>query len=38
MERVGMRRELHAVGEALHRSSGWSDTFSYAVLASEWSV
>lgn len=38
MERVGMRRELHAVGDALHRSAGWSDTFSYAVLASEWSV
>ncbi len=36
MERVGMRREVHAVGDALHRSSGWSDTFSYAVLADEW--
>jgi len=33
-----MRRELPAVGDALHRSAGWSDTFSYAVLASEWSV
>ena len=38
MERVGMRRELHAVGDALHRSAGWSDTFSYAVLASERSL
>ena len=36
MERVGMRREVHAVRDALHRSSGWSDTFSYAVLADEW--
>lgn len=37
MERVGMRRELHAVGDALHRSAGWTDTLAYAVLADEWS-
>lgn len=36
MERIGMRRELHAVADALHRSSGWMDTFTYAALASEW--
>ncbi len=38
MERIGMRRELHAVGDALHRSAGWRDTFAYAALASEWQV
>jgi RimJ/RimL family protein N-acetyltransferase len=36
MERIGMRRELHAVGDALHRSGGWRDTFAYAALADEW--
>jgi RimJ/RimL family protein N-acetyltransferase len=36
MERIGMRKELHAVADALHRSSGWMDTFTYAALASEW--
>ena len=36
MERVGMRRELHAVGDALHRSGVWLDTYGYALLASEW--
>lgn len=36
MERVGMRRETHAVAEALHRSRGWSDSYAYAILASEW--
>lgn len=37
MERVGMRRELHAVGDALHRSGRWLDTVGYALLADEWS-
>ena len=37
MERVGMRRELHAVADALHRSGEWCDTYGYALLASEWS-
>ena len=36
MERVGMRRELHAVGESLHRSGRWLDTVGYALLAEEW--
>jgi RimJ/RimL family protein N-acetyltransferase len=36
MERVGMRREGHAVAESLHRSGQWLDTVSYAVLAEEW--
>jgi RimJ/RimL family protein N-acetyltransferase len=38
MERVGMRRESHAVRESLHRSGRWLDTVSYAVLADEWPV
>jgi RimJ/RimL family protein N-acetyltransferase len=36
MERVGMRRESHAVADALHRSGRWLDTVTYAVLATEW--
>jgi len=36
MERVGMRREAHAVGESLHRSGEWLDTVGYAVSADEW--
>ena len=36
MERVGMRREGHAIANALHRSGQWLDTLTYAVLATEW--
>ena len=36
MERVGMRRELHAVRESLHRSGRWLDTVGHAILAEEW--
>ncbi len=36
MERVGMRRELHAVAESLHRSGEWLDGLGYAILAEEW--
>ncbi|KGN30515.1 hypothetical protein N802_06780 [Knoellia sinensis KCTC 19936] len=35
MERVGMRRELHAVRDALHRSGEWMDTLGYALLRSD---
>ena len=38
MERLGMRREQHAVGDALHRSGAWSDSYGYALLATEWEV
>ena len=38
MERVGMRRELHAVRESLHRSGRWLDTVGYAMLKDEWSL
>jgi RimJ/RimL family protein N-acetyltransferase len=37
MERVGMRRELHAVRASLHRSGRWLDTVGYAILEDEWS-
>ncbi len=37
MERVGMRREQHAVRESLHRSGRWLDTVTYAILRDEWS-
>ena len=36
MERVGMRRELHAVRESLHRSGRWLDAVGYAILDEEW--
>lgn len=38
MERVGMRREIHAVRESLHRSGEWLDTVGYTVLADEWTL
>jgi RimJ/RimL family protein N-acetyltransferase len=37
MERVGMRRELHAVRDSLHRSGRWLDGVGYAILDEEWS-
>jgi RimJ/RimL family protein N-acetyltransferase len=37
MERLGMRREAHAVAESLHRSGRWLDSLGYALLAEEWS-
>jgi RimJ/RimL family protein N-acetyltransferase len=36
MERIGMRREQHTVKESLHRTRGWLDGLSYALLAQEW--
>ncbi len=36
MERVGMRREVHALQESLHRSGRWLDGLGYALLADEW--
>jgi len=36
MERLGMRREGHAVAESLHRSGQWLDVVTYAALADEW--
>jgi len=36
MERVGMRREAHAVADSLHSELGWLDGVRYAILADEW--
>jgi RimJ/RimL family protein N-acetyltransferase len=36
MERLGMRRENHNLAESLHRTRGWLDGLSYALLADEW--
>jgi RimJ/RimL family protein N-acetyltransferase len=36
MERLGLRRELHAVADAWHRSGRWMDTYGYAITAEEW--
>lgn len=36
MERLGMRREAHAVQDSLHAELGWLDGLTYALLASEW--
>ena len=36
MERLGMRREVHAAAESLHRSGRWLDGYTYALLAAEW--
>lgn len=36
MERVGMRREVYALKESLHRSGEWMDAMSYGLLAEEW--
>ncbi|GAA1778227.1 GNAT family protein [Nocardioides hankookensis] len=36
MERLGMRREEYAVRDSLHRTKGWLDGMTYALLADEW--
>lgn len=36
MERIGMRREAHYVGDSLHRDGRWLDSYAYALLADEW--
>lgn len=36
MERLGMRREVHTLGESLHRSGAWLDGLGYGLLADEW--
>ncbi len=36
MERLGMRREEYAVRDSLHRTKGWVDGMTYALLADEW--
>ena len=36
MEKLGMRREEYAVRDSLHRTRGWLDGMTYAILADEW--
>ena len=36
MERLGMRREEYAVRDSLHRTKGWVDGMTYALLAEDW--
>jgi RimJ/RimL family protein N-acetyltransferase len=38
MEKLGMRRESHAVKDSLHRERGWLDGYTYALLAEEWTA
>ena len=38
MERLGMRREVYAKAESLHRSGCWLDTVGYALLAEEFTA
>lgn len=34
MERIGMRREIHAIADSMHRSGEWHDSYGYAVPVS----
>lgn len=36
LEKVGMRREQHGVGDSWHAELGWVDGYTYAMLAQEW--
>ena len=36
LEKLGMRREQHGVGDSWHAELGWLDGFTYAILADEW--
>lgn len=36
MEKIGMRREAHFREDSLHRDGRWYDSYSYAMLATEW--
>lgn len=36
LERVGMRREQHAIVDSWHAELGWVDGYTYAVLAETW--
>jgi RimJ/RimL family protein N-acetyltransferase len=35
LERLGMRRAIHAVADSLHRSGKWLDSYGYALVADE---
>ncbi|MFF5173370.1 GNAT family N-acetyltransferase [Micromonospora sp. NPDC000089] len=36
LEKVGMRREQHGVGDSWHAELGWVDGFTYGLLADVW--
>ena len=36
LEKVGMRREQHGVGDSWHAELGWLDGYTYALLDDEW--
>ncbi|MFI5893450.1 GNAT family N-acetyltransferase [Actinoplanes sp. NPDC051513] len=36
LEKLGMRREQHGVGDSWHDELGWIDGYTYALLAGEW--
>jgi RimJ/RimL family protein N-acetyltransferase len=38
LEKVGMRREQHGVGDSWHAELGWLDGYTYALLAQTWRV
>jgi len=36
LEKVGMRREQHGVGDSWHAELGWIDGYTYGLLADDW--
>ena len=36
LEKTGMRREQHGVGDSWHAALGWVDGYTYALLVEEW--
>lgn len=36
LEKAGMRREQHGVGDSWHAELGWLDGYTYALLAENW--
>jgi RimJ/RimL family protein N-acetyltransferase len=36
LEKVGMRREQHGIGDSWHAALGWVDGYTYGLLAQEW--
>jgi RimJ/RimL family protein N-acetyltransferase len=36
LEKVGMRREQHGVGDSWHAELGWVDGYTYALLSEAW--
>jgi RimJ/RimL family protein N-acetyltransferase len=36
LEKAGMRREQHGVGDSWHAELGWVDGYTYALLVEEW--